>query len=86
MSVQEIKRYQIGCDFCEATEIIERAEGGSVIFLVPPKPAGWKNTRYNKPRYSSLGQGGGSIDQCSACLDKEVVLPDDAIDIRTTVY
>lgn len=84
MTVKDVKKYQIECDFCGAVEIIERAEGG---FMTSPRPEGWKNTYWHRPRFTSAGPTpGGSVDQCPKCLDKEVELPDNATDVRTKVY
>lgn len=78
MTTKDIKKYQIECDFCEAIEVIERAERG---FLLPPKPKGWKTTYYRTPQKGRFGRGRKSIDHCPKCFDEEIDFPDDAMEI-----
>jgi hypothetical protein len=82
MSVKTIKKYQIICDHCGLTEIIERNEG---TFLAPPLPKDWKRTIWYLPRFTSGGPTpGDSVDQCPQCaINKKVDIPENATDVRS---
>jgi len=83
MTVKDINKYQIKCDLCGAIEIVEVV---GTFYGLTPRPSGWKLTHWSYRRYSSLGAGSGSIDQCPKCVDKEIKIPEKALRIKTEVY